>query len=52
VSVLFDRSTDHETFRQLNYEHDARSVAVRRRACTTCALWWPEERPLAVVPIT
>jgi hypothetical protein len=43
VSVLFDRSTDREKFRQLNYEHEARSVAVRRRAGTVShVLSWPE----------
>jgi hypothetical protein len=44
VSVLLDRSTDHETFHQWNYERVASSVLVRYRASTTCVLWWPEER--------
>jgi hypothetical protein len=51
LSVLFDRSTDRETLRQLNYERDARSVVVRRHAGTTCVLWWPGERPPAVLAV-
>jgi hypothetical protein len=48
LSVLLDRSTDQETFHQLNNDRDARSVVVHCRAGTTCVLWWPEERPPAV----
>jgi hypothetical protein len=51
VSVLLDRSTDHETSHQLNYERDDRSVVVRHHAGTTCVLRRPEERTPAVLAV-